>query len=121
MPERSRAGRQLARFRVALDVSRLSLRGRARFALGFLAYTDVTDAVDLFTSGPVLFRSVLPMVFRTHVPFSIAISLRNARSAQGHTLIGLAGFIFVLLVVAIAVVFIRTASVILTGKLFEPR
>ncbi len=36
-------------------------------------------------------------------------------------LIGLAGFIFVLLVVAIAVVFIRTASVILTGKLFELR
>ncbi|OOG61837.1 hypothetical protein B0E45_32415 [Sinorhizobium sp. A49] len=80
MPERSRASRQLARFHVAQDFSRLLLRcrdGGALFAVGFLAYTNVTDAVDLFATILFYFALFLmlvhsPMVFRTHVPISIA-------------------------------------------------
>ncbi|WP_104668156.1 SLAC1 anion channel family protein [Ensifer adhaerens] len=111
----------------------------APFAVGFLAYTNVTGTVDLFATVLFYFALFLtlvlsPMVFRTHVPFSIAwwaisfplaaLSIaffRYARAAQSDMLIGLAGFMFILLVVAIAVVFIRTASAILTGKLFEVR
>ncbi|MBD9650089.1 SLAC1 anion channel family protein [Ensifer sp. ENS09] len=111
----------------------------APFAVGFLAYTNVTGTVDLFATVLFYFALFLmlvlsPMVFRTHVPFSIAwwaisfplaaLSIaffRYARAVQSDMLIGLAVFMFVLLVVAVAVVFIRTVSVILTGKLFEVR
>ncbi len=63
-----------------LNVARMlpgRLRGRAPFAVGFLAYTNVTDAVDLFATVLFYFALFLmlvhsPMVFRTHVPFSIA-------------------------------------------------
>ncbi len=109
----------------------------APFAVGFLAYTNVTGSVDLFATVLFYFAVFLmlvlsPMVFRTHVPFSVAwwaisfplaaLSIaffRYAESADSAILIGLAGLFFVFLAVAIAIVFVRTARVVLTGKLFE--
>ncbi|MDE3795793.1 C4-dicarboxylate ABC transporter [Sinorhizobium meliloti] len=111
----------------------------APFAVGYLAYTNVTGSVDLFATvlfyfGLFLMLVLSPMVFRKHVPFSIAwwaisfplaaLSIaffRYAEAAQSNILVVLAGLLFVFLAIAIIVVFVRTARVVLTGKLFEVR
>jgi tellurite resistance protein len=111
----------------------------APFAVGFLAYTNVTGSVDLFATVLFYFALFLmlvlsPMVFRSHIPFSIgwwaisfplaALSIaffRYAAFVDSAILTGLAGLFFLLLTGAITVVFYRTASIVLTGKLFEVR
>ncbi|HEV7321221.1 MAG TPA: SLAC1 anion channel family protein [Ensifer sp.] len=111
----------------------------APFAVGFLAYTNVTGSVDLFATVLFYFALFLmlvlsPMVFRSHVPFSVAwwaisfplaaLSIaffRYAASTHSAVLTGLAGLFFLFLAGAIAVVFYRTISIILTGRLFEVR
>ncbi|KSV72765.1 SLAC1 anion channel family protein [Sinorhizobium sp. Sb3] len=111
----------------------------APFAVGFLAYTNVTGSVDLFATVLFYFALFLmlvlsPMVFRSHVTFSVtwwaisfplaALSIaffRYAASAGSAILTGLAGLFFLFLAGAIAVVFYRTVSIVLTGRLFEVR
>lgn len=111
----------------------------APFAVGFLAYTSVTGSVDLFATVLFYFALFLmlvlsPMVFRSHVPFSVAwwaisfplaaLSIaffRYAASAGSAILTGLAGLFFLFFASAIAVVFYRTVSIIVTGRLFEVR
>lgn len=109
----------------------------APFAVGFLAYTNVTGSVDLFATvlfyfGLFLMLVLSPMVFRTHIPFSItwwaisfplaALSIaffRYAEAVQSNFLVMLAGVMFVFIAVAITVVFIRTACIVLTGRVLE--
>ncbi len=111
----------------------------APFAVGFLAYTNVTGSVDLFATVLFYFALFLmlvlsPMVFRSHIPFSIAwwaisfplaaLSIaffRYAAFIDSAIFTGLAGLFFLLLTGAIAVVFYRTVSIVVTGRLFEVR
>ncbi|MCV9960476.1 SLAC1 anion channel family protein [Pararhizobium sp. BT-229] len=111
----------------------------APFAVGFLAYTNITGTVDLFATVLFYFALFLllvlsPMVFRRHIPFSVAwwaisfplaaLSIaffRYARAVDNAILAILAGVLFVFLAAAIAILLVRTASIVLTGKLFEVR
>ncbi|MGF6176109.1 SLAC1 anion channel family protein [Ensifer sp. 4252] len=109
----------------------------APFAVGFLAYTNLTGSVDMLASVLFYFAFFLtlvlsPMVFRSHVPFSVAwwaISFplaafsiaffRYAEAADTDLLRALAVAMFAFLTVAIGVVFVRTMTEILSGKLFR--
>lgn len=109
----------------------------APFAVGFLAYTNLVGTVDMLASVLFYFAFFLmlvlsPMVFRSHVPFSVdwwAISFplaafsiaffRYAEAAGTDLLRTLAVIMFAFLAGAIGVVFVRTMNEILSGKLFR--
>lgn len=109
----------------------------APFAVGFLAYTNVTGdfgpmAAALFYSGLALFLLVAPQVFRREVPFSIGwwgisfplaalsiAALRYAAAVGGVGLSFLAGAIFLFLAVAILVLLARTLVILLNGSLLR--
>ncbi|MBP1873013.1 tellurite resistance protein [Ensifer adhaerens] len=109
----------------------------APFAVGFLAYTNLTGTVDILASVLFYFAFFLmlvlsPIVFRSHVPFSVAwwaISFplaafsiaffRYAEAAGTELLRALAIAMFVFLTGAIGIVFVRTMNEVLSGKLFR--
>lgn len=109
----------------------------APFAVGFLAYTNLTRQVDMFAASLYYFALFLllvlvPKIFRSGIAFGVnwwaigfplaAFSIASFRysSAVGSPLLqGLAVAIFVALAIAIAVLFTRTLVIILTGRLFR--
>lgn len=109
----------------------------APFAVGFLAYTNLTGSVDMLASVLFYFALFLvlvlsPMVFRRAVSFSVAwwaISFplaaftiaffRYAHAVDSEVLKHLALAMFIFLAAAIAIVFLRTLNEVLTGRLFR--
>lgn len=109
----------------------------APFAVGFLAYTNLTGAVDMFASSLFYFAFFMllllaPQVFRPGIAFGVnwwaigfplaAFSLacfRYAAAVDNHPIQILAIVMFVALTVAIAVLFLRTLLIILSGRLFR--
>jgi len=109
----------------------------APFEVGFLAYTAITQQVDMFAAilfwfGLFIFLVVAVRVFRPSVPFvpgwwgiSFPIAaLSNAAlkyaSVNGSMpLMWLAGLILAFLSIAIAVLFVRTLHSLFSGKLLS--
>jgi len=109
----------------------------APFEVGFLAYTNLVGGVDrfaavLFYFGLFLFLVVSPKVFRRSIAFSPAwwgisfpmaalasAALKYAHHAGGAALQGLAMVLLAVLSVALAVLFVRTARIVLNGQLFR--
>ena len=109
----------------------------APFEVGFLAYTAITQQVDMFAAilfwfGLFIFLVVAVRVFRPSVPFVPAwwgisfplaalsnAALKYASINGGIALMVLAGLILAFLTVAIAVLFVRTMHSLFSGKLLS--
>ncbi|KLK91655.1 C4-dicarboxylate ABC transporter [Microvirga vignae] len=109
----------------------------APFAVGFLAYTNLTGRYDMIASmlfyfGLFMFVVVSPKVFRRDVPFGItwwAISFpmaalstaafKYADQVGGTGLHTLAFVIFAMLTVAILILFLRTLVILINGTLLR--
>jgi tellurite resistance protein len=107
----------------------------APFEVGFLAYVNVTQGIDMFSAmlfyfGLFMFIVVAIKIFRPSVPFSAAwwvisfplaslsnAALKYANAVQTQLLSGLAIAILMFLSVAIAVLFVRTLHLLFSGKL----
>ena len=109
----------------------------APFAVGFLAYTNLTGEVDMFASSLFYFALFLllllaPQVFRAGIPFSVnwwaigfplaafsLASFRYSSAVQSWPLQIFAVAMFIALAAAIAVLFLKTLAIALTGRLFR--
>jgi tellurite resistance protein len=109
----------------------------APFAVGFLAYVNITGQFDRFASvlfyfGLFAFAVVAPMVFRRGVPFSptwwaisfpmaalVNAALRYAGSDAGWPLQVVAWSLLALLTVALTVLLVRTLHILFTGHLLR--
>lgn len=109
----------------------------APFAVGFLAYVNMTGHVDRFASvlfyfGLFAFVVVAPRVFRRSVPFSPAwwaisfplaalvnAALRYAGSGTGWPLQTVAWLLLALLTIALTVLLVRTLHVVFNGRLLR--
>jgi tellurite resistance protein len=109
----------------------------APFAVGFLAYTNLTGRVDIFASSLFYFAFFLllllaPKLFRSGIPFSVSwwaisfplaafsiASFRYSTAVDSDPLRLFATALFVVLVVAIAVLFVRTLVIVVSGRLFR--
>jgi tellurite resistance protein len=107
----------------------------APFEVGFLAYVNIVQRVDMFAAllfyfGLFLFVVVAIKIFRPSIPFAAswwAISfpmaalanaaLKYAAVANTSVLNGIAGIILAILTIAIAVLFVRTLHILANGKL----
>lgn len=109
----------------------------APFAVGFLAYTNMTGNIDmvastLFYFGLFMFLVLTPQVFRRGVPFGIAwwaisfpmaalsiAAFKYAAAVGGAGLYTIALVLFAALTVAIVVLFVRTLMIAFTGHLLR--
>lgn len=109
----------------------------APFAVGFLAYVNMTGQIDRFASvlfyfGLFAFVVVAPRVFRRSVPFSPAwwaisfplaalvnAALRYAGSGTGWPLQAVAWLLLALLTIALAVLLVRTLHILFNGRLLR--
>lgn len=109
----------------------------APFAVGFLAYTNLTGQVDIFASSLFYFAFFLllvlaPKVFRSGIPFSVnwwaigfplaAFSIAAFRYSSAVGTLPLKVFaiaVFAFSAGAIAVLFVRTLMIISSGQLFR--
>jgi tellurite resistance protein len=107
----------------------------APFEVGFLAYVNVTQRVDMFAAmlfyfGLFMFLVLAPRVFRRSVPFGAAwwgisfpiaalvnAAIKYAGVADSVGLLILAAVLLAFLTVAIAVLLLRTLYWLYTGKL----
>jgi tellurite resistance protein len=108
----------------------------APFAVGFLAYVNITGGIDrfaalLFYFGLFLFAVIAPRVFRRSVPFSAAwwavsfpfaalvnAALKYAAFRNSGPLWVLATALLAALSLALAVLTVRTVRIVLNGQLF---
>jgi len=108
----------------------------APFGVGFLAYTNL-GAIDMLASvliyfGWFLLLVLTPVVFRLENSFGVAwwaisfplaalsiASFRYAEATGGLILMALAGLLFLLLAVSIAILFVRTLHFVLNGSLWR--
>lgn len=109
----------------------------APFAVGYLAYTNLTGHVDMFASSLFYYAFFMllvlaPKVFRADIPFGVnwwAISFplaafsiatfRYSSEVNSALLQIFAIALFVFLTVAIAVLFVRTLLIVFSGQLFR--
>ncbi len=107
----------------------------APFEVGFLAYTNFTQRVDMFAGllfyfGLFVFVTLAFKVFRRGIPFAPGwwaisfpmaalanASLKYSMFAQSWPLTAIAIIILAILTIAIIVLFVRTLHVLFTGKL----
>nr|WP_090441328.1 SLAC1 anion channel family protein [Duganella sp. CF458] len=107
----------------------------APFEVGFLAYVNVTQHVDMFAAmlfyfGLFMFLVLAPRVFRRSVPFGpgwwgisfpiaalVNAAIKYASVADGLAVMVLAGVLLAFLTVTIAVLLVRTLYSLYTGKL----
>lgn len=105
------------------------------FEVGFLAYTNFTQQVDVFAAtlfyfGLFLFIALFFRVFRRSIPFSTAwwavgfplaaltsAALKYAAVAQSEVVSVLALLLLMLLTVVIAVLSVRTLHIAFNGRL----
>jgi tellurite resistance protein len=109
----------------------------APFAVGFLAYTNLTGRIDMFASSLFYFALFMllvlaPNVICARIPFSVSwwavgfplaamslASFRYATAVGSPVLRAFAIVLFSCLVVAIAILFVRTLLLIMSGRLFR--
>ena len=107
----------------------------APFEVGFLAYVNVTQHIDMFAAmlfyfGLFIFLVLAPRVFRRSVPFApswwgisfpiaalVNAALKYAAVADSAAVVLLAGALLAFLTVAIAVLLLRTLYSLYSGKL----
>lgn len=107
----------------------------APFEVGFLAYVNVTQHVDMFAAmlfyfGLFMFLVLAPRVFRRSVPFApswwaisfpiaalVNAAIRYAAVADSAAVEVLAGVLLVFLTITIAVLLLRTLQSLFNGKL----
>lgn len=107
----------------------------APFEVGFLAYVNVTQHVDMFAAmlfyfGLFMFLVLAPRVFRRSVPFApswwaisfpiaalVNAAIKYASVANSAAVDVMAGALLAFLTVAIAVLLVRTVYSLYTGKL----
>jgi tellurite resistance protein len=107
------------------------------FAVGFLAYTNFTQQIDVFAAllfyfGLFLLLVLAPKVFRPGIPFApgwwavgfplaalAMAALRYAAAVQLWPLTWLAIALLAFLTMVIAVLFFRTLRIILNGSLLR--
>jgi tellurite resistance protein len=109
----------------------------APLEVGFLAYVKVTGQIDMFASllfyfGLFMFAVVAWKIFRPSTPFSVSwwaisfpmaalvsASLKYAAHAGAPVLTVIAGILLTVLSLAIAILFVRTMYILVTGKLLR--
>jgi tellurite resistance protein len=108
----------------------------APFAVGFLAYTNLIGQIDIFASSLFYFAFFLlfllaPKVFRGGIPFGVSWAIgfplaafsiaafRYSSAVDSRPLKLFAIALFAFLACAVAVLFVRTLLLVLTGRLFQ--